>query len=352
MGDVHRLPEERQVLQEASQWIARLNADDVTAEDRERFDVWRRAHPMHARVFDELASTWHRFATKRSLVRAVVFGRSMSEGSVLPGRSIRARNVSRGALAAAAIALMVGLGWFAYRRVTAGRIYETGIGEHATISLADGSTLELDSDSRARVDFSARSRVVHLDRGEAFFKIVHNPARPLWVISGGMWVRDIGTAFNVRMGASGVQVAVTQGTVQIGAIDRLLQDIPFERALLREQPVLSEIAAGHLVELRGARLDIRRLTARQLARLVSWRAGTLYFEDQPLLQVVRQLRRYTPLHIVVRDPHLRQLALAGTFKASPQGVQTFLKMLSQGLGLRVRRESNRVVIEPTGKSSP
>ena len=51
---------------QASEWIARLNSDDVSAEDRARFEVWRQRHPRHARAYAELSATWHEIALHKS----------------------------------------------------------------------------------------------------------------------------------------------------------------------------------------------------------------------------------------------------------------------------------------------
>ena len=56
MLKVHRLPDMDRIEREASEWIARLNADDVSTGDRVRFDEWRDAHSLHARTYDELAA--------------------------------------------------------------------------------------------------------------------------------------------------------------------------------------------------------------------------------------------------------------------------------------------------------
>src|SRR5262245_56751743 len=79
MDEVHQLPDADRVRTEASAWIARLNADDVTAEDRARFHAWRNAHPLHGRVFDSLFRTWRIFAAAGPLVRAVSLGQSLNE---------------------------------------------------------------------------------------------------------------------------------------------------------------------------------------------------------------------------------------------------------------------------------
>lgn len=350
MADVHHLPDERQVLRQASEWIARLGADDVTAEERAHFEDWRNAHSLHGRTFDDLSDTWSRFAAARPLVRAVAFGQSMNDTAAkVQAQKAAARSRWRGAAWAAAIGAVTMLGWFAAFHSGPVGTYATAIGEHATVSLPDGSTLELDSGSRATVNFSRRYRVVHLERGEAFFKVAHDVQRPFWVVGGGSWVRAVGTAFNVDLGVSGMLVTVSEGTVKVGAVAPLVQDLPFDDALLADERAISVLTAGHEAELHRGAVDIRSLTPVQLARAVSWRAGTLYFENQPLSEVVKELSRYTALHLVISDAHLRELPIAGTFQANPRGVDSFLAMLDQGLGLTVHRETNEVVIEPASR---
>ena len=58
MGDVYRLPRPDDTEREASAWLARMNADDVTADDRTRLEVWLHAHPRNAKAYAELSATW------------------------------------------------------------------------------------------------------------------------------------------------------------------------------------------------------------------------------------------------------------------------------------------------------
>ena len=221
--------------------------------------------------------------------------------------------------------------------------FSTTSGEHATISLPDGSTLELNSNSLARVDYSAPRRVIHLDRGEAFFKVAHDIHRPFWVVAGNSWVRAVGTAFNVYLSPTAVQVTVGEGTVKVGAVNSLVDGIPTGSALA--QASISVLTAGQQADLTGAATATRQLSPAELARSMAWRDGTLYFENQPLGEIVDELGRYTPLQLIV-DEKLRRLPMGGTFPANPQGTEALLKMLEQGFGLTVRRESGRVYIEP------
>src|SRR5260370_41844389 len=104
MTEVHRLPDVSEAEREASEWIARLNADDVSDDDRARFEAWRAAHPTHARVYEELSATWRQFTAAGPLVRAVSFAHSMNEATT--ARVPRRRWAFAAATAAAVGALL------------------------------------------------------------------------------------------------------------------------------------------------------------------------------------------------------------------------------------------------------
>jgi transmembrane sensor len=336
MLKVHRLVDMDRIEREASEWIARLNADDVSAGDRARFEAWRRAHPLHARAYDGLSATWREFTAAGPLVRAVSFGQSMNEAA----KVVRSRRRWRWAAAAAVAIVAAGLAWHTVR--APGTTFETAVGEHSTISLPDGSTLELNSNSLARIAYSKDARVIRLERGEAFFRVIHDAARPFWVVSDGTWVRDVGTAFNVDLRGNGVRVTVSEGTVKVGAADAGGR-APSDEAL--SQAPVSVVSAGQEVDMHGSAAAVRTLRAADIARTEAWRSGTVYFEKQPLSDVVEEIGRYSTLRLIVNDEKLRQLPVGGTFQANPQGAEAFLTMLKDGFGVNIRRETGRVYIE-------
>lgn len=347
MADIHQLPEEQEVRHRASEWIARLNAEDISAEERAQFELWRSAHPRHARAVAELSETWSRFTAAGPVIRTVSFAQSMNEVASVGVDTTATRSRRVGPLAwAAALALvaLVSVTWLYVSTLYPATAFATAIGEHSTISLPDGSTLELNSNSRARVEYSERRRVIRLIRGEAFFKVAHDTSRPFWVLGGDSWVRAVGTAFNVDLRSNSVRVTVSEGTVKVGSANPPLDNIRLDASALETIPV-SVVTAGEEIDVTGTAAQMRRLTSVKLAHTVSWRQGTLYFENQPLGEVIEELRRYTPLQLEIEGEALRQLPIGGTFEANPQGAQTLLSLLENGLGLTVRRESGRVVIE-------
>jgi len=339
MADLHQLPDLKDAEREASEWIARLNADDVSAEDRARFEVWRASHPLNARVYGELSETWRQFTEAGPLVRAVSFAQRMNEASEVRWPVGRRWGY---AATAAALVLTVVAGLYGSRLASETR-FMTAIGEQATVSLPDGSTMQLNSNSLARVVYSKESRVIRLERGEGFFKVAHDSQRPFWVVGGGSWIRAVGTAFNVYEASAGVLVTVSEGVVKVGSAGPLLGAAPTDERIANV-PV-AVLAAGQQADLGGSSTATRKLSSTELARSVAWRDGTLYFENRPLGEVINELGRYTPLHLIVDQEELRRLPVGGTFHANPQGAEALLSLLHQGIGLTIRRDGDRVYIE-------
>jgi len=335
MAEVHRLPSVKKVEQEASEWIARLDADDVTAEDRARFETWRRAHPCHARAFEELSQTWHRFLQAAP---------ATTEGASEDFRNLQSAHARRRlwswAVAASAILLAVLGGLFLQRPVTS-IPFQTAVGEQLTVPLPDGSSLELNSNSVARVAYSSGRRIIHLDRGEAFFKVAHDAHRPFWVTAGGSWVRAVGTEFNVYLRPASLQVTVHDGTVQAGeSRDLRMTAQPDEQKLT---PWVT-LTRGQQADLEGSVARKRALSPDELAEAVSWRSGTVYFENRPLAEVVAELNRYSVERLVLADDALRSLRVGGTFQTGPQGAAALRRMLEQNYDIDVRRQGSDIYL--------
>lgn len=342
MADIHRLPDIKEVEREASEWVARLDAEDVCAEDRARFEVWRHSHPLHARTYEELLATWRELTAAAPLIQCVAHTRSHEQSRV--GNA--PQRWRKWAMAASVVVAAVLLG-FHLHSLTTEATYQTALGERATISLPDGSTLQLNSDSRVRVDYSLRSRVIHLQRGEAIFKVAHNINRPFWVTTGSSWVRAVGTAFGVYLNRKGVRVTVHEGVVKLGTADRLLPATLSEEMLKEASAVL---ASGDQADLEGRVTTTRKLSAQELARAAAWQDGWVYVENNTLCDVIAELNRYTPRQLVLEDAQLCSLSVGGAFQANPRGAEALLNMLEMNFGARIRRGDDRTYIQ--GATNP
>src|ERR1700687_5162450 len=155
MGDVHRLPSTDDTEREASAWFSRMNADDVTADDRTRFEAWLGARSCNAKAYAELSATWRELVKSGPLVRAVNFGQVMNAASAPPAPR---RRWLATAVAAGLGAIVLGAAWNLYKQKEETR-FQTAIGEQAAVALPDGSSFDLNTNSRIWVDYSQRQQI-------------------------------------------------------------------------------------------------------------------------------------------------------------------------------------------------
>lgn len=333
MADVHQLPTLRKIEQEASEWIARLEADDVTPEDRARFEAWRRAHPLNSQAFEDVSSSWQRFVKAGPLANSAPVEVAVESGSQ------RGNRWGWGLAIAATLTVATLLAGIYLQKTSHPPTFATAVGEQLTVPLSDGSFMELNSNSVVRVDYSSAQRTIHLDRGEVFFRVAHDTRRPFWVTAGGGWVRAVGTEFDVYMRPQGVQVTVREGIVRAGESRTSLASMrPDEQKL---QPWVT-LSAGQQADLDATAARKRALTSDELSDVVAWRSGTIYFENRPLAEVVAELNRYSAEPLILEDDSLRQLPVGGAFQAGPRGGNALVHMLEQNLNVQVRRDSTGV----------
>ena len=173
---------------QAMDFILKRNLDDWTAEDQAEFDTWLSQSLAHKTAYWRLNSIWRR-ADRLTALRPL----APQTTPALPGSSRRTTILK----AAAALVLFAGAGGIVSFLLSGPRTqtYATPVGGHKSIELADGSRIELNTDTvlRARVD--AQRRFVELVQGEALFHVKHDAAHPFTVIAAQHRITDLGTSF-------------------------------------------------------------------------------------------------------------------------------------------------------------
>lgn len=146
-------------------------------------------------------------------------------------------------------------------------------GATTTVELAGGIVAHLNSvSSLSYIDNARGVREVELD-GEGYFDVRHDPEREFRVRTSAGVIRDLGTAFNVRVRDGVVVVVVTQGRVELESMGRAV--------LVEAGQQAGAVEGSPPVEPKPA--DIKVATA--------WRHGQLIFYDKPLRTVAPELER-------------------------------------------------------------
>ncbi|MDP3069214.1 MAG: FecR domain-containing protein [Opitutaceae bacterium] len=197
--------------------------------------------------------------------------------------------------------------------------------------LDDGSLVELNRGAQIIVGFTPGERRVRLTQGEALFTVAKNPARPFIVEAAGITVRAVGTAFNVRLGSSSVDVLVTEGRVQL--------DRP---AAPLAAPALLSAGEQAVMPLAGPAPATASLTSAEIDRVLVWQPKLLEFAATPLAEVVAEFNRRNAVQIVVADEALRALPIGASFRSD--NVDGFVRLLEASFGVRVERSSSTIAL--------
>lgn len=302
----------------AADWLMeRQDHKNWSAEDQESLDAWMMQSPAHEVAFLRLEAAWGRTDRLAALRRPDEARRSFPFLLRI----------------AAAIAIVAALGTAAAVNIflrPGERTFSTPVGDHETIAFADGSRVELNTNTVLRARMTTQERVVWLDRGEAYFQIRHDTAHPFVVMVGDRRITDLGTAFSVRSEPSKLSVAVVQGRVWFDPADK---QVPSQSAMLIPGDVATVVAD---------RMSVTKEPTRALAAGLSWRRGVLVFDNIALADAAAELNRYNREKLVIADPAIASETIGGTF--GTKDIETFARVARTALGLRVANNGAEIII--------
>lgn len=311
-----------QAEQAASRFIAQRETGPWAPEDAAALDSWLAQSPSHRVAYYRLNAAW------KEAGRASVLGLHGRRGRLFsPGAQARARRWAGYALAAS---LVLAVGTFGFRQ-NAEQVgqYQTAVGGLATVPIADGSRLTLNTDSQLSVVLSQDERHVELEKGEVFFEVAKDAKRPFVVSVGNQSVMAVGTAFSVRRVGVELHVSVTEGTVKM-----------FPKGGSADKVVL--LPAGSSATTRAGMVMVKKAPVQDLEQGLTWRSGVLTFRDTPLAEAVAEFNRYSSRKISIDDPAINDIRVGGMFRTT--NVDTFLSLLEEGFPVAVSEEQDGVIL--------
>lgn len=321
----------------AAEWLVKLDRG-LTAAEQDAFGDWLAADPRHG---DWLAL--HRGVVGDFSIlsqwRPTHSGEPNPDLLARPARRIRW-------LAPAVLAAAAALAFVFLRPgpVTADKVADAaGAVELERRILQDGSTVDLNRGAVVTVNYTADLRRITLVRGEALFTVAKNPSRPFVVAAGGVDVRALGTAFNVRLAAAAVEVLVTEGQVAVGATAAPDGAAAPAAAVRASIPLLAAGQRATVSRQGSAGPEIVAVTREESDRLLAWQPQLLDFSAAPLERVVAELNRRNRVQFVIADPELAAMPIIASFRSDK--VDGFAQFLAASPGVQVeRRGENEIVL--------
>lgn len=343
-----------QIYEEATEWLIKHRDGGLGQAEKERFDSWLRESPQHVRAYLEMSAIWEDLpdlGADWNPAAEQLVAEARSEGNIRPlapkglvnhGAAARvpqpdesgSRRGTRKSLLALAAMLLLAIGsvsiWYTFAHNT----YVTDVGEQRSITLADGSTLELNSRSRVRVRYTQQQRDVDLIEGQALFRVAHDTTRPFIVHSGATRVLAVGTQFDVYRKRAATVVTVVEGKVEVATEGPL----PAATSLL---------AAGEQLILPAGTPSSAEKSAdgpkpANTAAAIAWTQHNLVFESSPLTEVADEFNRYNRRRLVITAQDVGSMRISGRFSSADPTL--FLKFLRAQPELTVEETDSEIRI--------
>jgi len=309
----------REIEAEAADLLERRDFGDM---DEAALEAWLARSPAHRAAYWRLEAAWE--YTRR--LPALQTQASEAVAVNAP------RNLFLLLKIAAVFVIVAALGAAGMFYVTAPRerTYATAIGGHELVSFADGTKIELNTNTVLRARMTTAERVVWLDRGEAYFEVKHDPTHPFIVIVGDHRITDLGTKFVVRRQLGRTKVALLEGSAE------------FSVANVRSRRQSALLMPGDVAIGTANSIAVTREPEQQLFRALSWRKGLLVFKHTTLADAVAEFNRYNGEKLVLADAATGALTIGGTF--SVHHLDDFTKLVQLVLGLHVKADGNEILI--------
>ena len=297
----------------------------------EAFEAWLAADPENRAAWTAVEDSWSAFGQNAGEFEVLAATRDAR--NTLSNSQLQYRRSAPPSWQIAAVATLIagaGIGGMLYWQQKP-LDYSTAYNQHDTVTLADGSKIMLDSSTELRVRDRGDMRDLELVRGQARFKIVHDPAHPFAVVAGARRIVDLGTKFLVRREGERLEVSLIEGRARI--------DLEAEGA----KPQSIVLLPGDVAIASQDNIVVNKQAVAELDSEAAWRSGLLIFNHTTLGDAAREFNRYNRKQLVIADPAIARSEIFGTFRA--RNVELFARVAEETFGFHTRQRNGSILIE-------
>lgn len=301
------------LLEQALEWLVTLHSGAATVEDWESYEAWG-AHSSERRAATaEAERLWRAIGPAARPAPGLLRGKSLLAGVLALG--LLGGLFAGGILKSPAVLLAD---------------QHTTTGERRSLSLSDGSRLDMDANTAVDIEISDNRRRLVLHGGRIHVSVSPDPRRPFDVQAADGVIRALGTAFDVLRNDEEVRVTVTEHAVGVSyANDAQAAEV--------------RVVAGQEVSFDPGH-GLGRPGDARIQEITAWRNGHVIFDGQGLAEVLRETERYRTGMVIVTDAGLRNLPVTGVFETND--TEGMLTAIADALPVKVQRLPWITVIRP------
>jgi len=326
--------------------------EPLTQAEKDSLREWMARSPVHRTELTRLTRFWN----DANILVELTGEKLPLQGAPLK-KTLWSGVIPRILMAISAILASVMVTYAGLRQLggtSASRAYETAVGQQKSVVLDDGTTIQLNSDSRIEVSFTQYSRTIRLRGGEVHVSATYDPRRVLEVHAATSLVRALGTVFDVYVEGQSVEVMVTEGLVEVvdskggpSVADTEDHTTPERGSKPVGQSALIRLKENEITSFTSGSgvLSVRRISQAEVQRRLAWQEGYLEFSGEPLVEVVKAFNRHSIVKFEIGDPKLAALSVGGSFRLGD--VSAAVELLSQTCGVRAQRVNETTIrLEP------
>ncbi|MFT9398872.1 DUF4880 domain-containing protein [Acetobacter sp.] len=313
----HKTPDQ-QIRQDAADWIVRLHADYVSEQDKAAFCLWLEEDPRHASLFERVSDSWDLIAGVAKPVPEFVAPISLPTKSAFNTSKLRRR-----ALLPLLVAGVGGLMLSYPRTSVASRVLKTGTGQTLTHTQSNGIEWRLDTDTILLLN--EKTMTSRLLRGQICLNCPEAASLKLMVGNLEATIQKAGR-FDASLTESACELLALVGQFSIQKSDAL--------------PTARVITQGERVTL--AQNNTLITDKPDIRDRASWTQGYLVFHDRSVLDISKNINRYSNKKIKILSKDIEKKKMNGVYYISQN--KEFLEMLSTLLKIQVHETEHEYLL--------
>lgn len=282
--------------------------------------IWEESKKLEGQTTVSTEDAWQRLMQR-------VEQDENSETATQPSRTIQF-SPARWMRAAALLLAMVGSAWLIYLLSGAGneQMLAQSFDKVLITTLPDGSVVTLNKNSELSypTHFDGDKRNVTL-KGEAFFSITANKAKPFVIDAGNSSVTVVGTTFNVKSKNDVTEVIVESGIVEVAKREKAVRLLPGQKVVVSAttDTPMSENVTDELYNY--------------------YRTNEFVCNGTPLSKVVATLNEAYNTQIVLHNSKIASLPLSVTFHNEP--IEVVVDIIAKTLNLSVEKQGDQIILK-------
>lgn len=317
--------------------IAKVLADEATADEQTAVESWLDAAPENRKYFEDLKRIWFESgdAVESLTVDTDAAWQRVQQRIHEPPKRLTVKWLSTANIMKIAAAALILFGAIQFFNKGDSVLKTQEIIATAAVlqdTLSDGSRVSLNKQSSLTTVFSKKERRVKMS-GEAFFDVAHDTEKPFVIEVKTLEIKVVGTSFNVdNLSEIGkIIVVVETGKVLLRGANGA--EIYIEKG----DKAIYDVATGQFEKAKNTDKNV-----------TAYKTNRLDFDRTTLKDVVKQINQLFDAQIEIVSPEIENCKITTAYQKGDDLDFYFKEIIGESINLKVQKIGDKMVLSGTG----